>query len=648
MNSSSSVGGLSFRIAAALICITCIFYMAVMRGLNRKRIRSRLFIAMMLILLIDSTSGFINTIVVASDIVYPARLAISYICKMVYYLTHIALIPVFCLYIMVICDILHKFSRWRLFLFFAPFWILEAVVLTNPFTHLIFYHDEQLIYYRGPWVYVAYVVSFVYVLFCVYLLTRFWRTMNNIQKIAMFYFLVLSTIGVLIQMLFPCIVSELMAEALGLMGVMILVERDEYRLDYKTRANNRSALVHDLSAYIAVNRKLYVICVRVINDELYRRVVGYEGYDALMTEIADFLMNIDEDYDAYRSGGGNFFLLCPDISEERVDFLLEIIKERFEKSFDAGGGLANVLAKILCARCPEELSDPGDILLLAETEISDNSKMIFKGADLGFLLRKIDIEKAIVRGMAEDNFLVKYQPVYDKYSYSIHSAEAFLTLTDEEFGSIAFSEFMTVAEETGFAPELEYRTIDSVCRFIRDGVAHSELGINTLVIHIMSVQVMTEDLISHVKNCIEKYVIDPSLLVFDISDNIAMQAQDVMNYILDEFRNIGIRFVLVNNDAGILGMGSDMLDKFDGVAINLRRFYDADRSDKADIILKNRTAMINQLGKMVILSGIDDRELYNKANKVMADLIVGDYLCGLVVKNELQNKFWHLDTLDLD
>lgn len=647
MNGSAMVGGLSFRIAASLICITCIFYMAVMRGLNRKRVRSRLFVTLMAILLIDSCSGFISTMVVGSGWPYHARLVIAYICKLVYYMTHIALIPVFCVYIMVVCDVLHRFSRRRLLLFFTPFWILEAAVLSNPFTRVFFYNDSELIFYRGPGVYVAYVVCFIYVFFCVYLLMCFWRTMNNIQKIAMFYFLVLSTIGVVIQMIFPAIVCELMAEALGLMGVMILIERDEYRLDYKTHANNRSALVHDLSTYFEVQRSIYVICVRVINDELYRRVVGYEGYDILMTEIANFLMNIDNGYEAYRSGGGNFFLLCPDASEERIGFILELIQERFTKSFNAGSGMTNVLAKILCAKCPEELSDPGDILLLAETEITD-SKVLFKGEDLGFLLRKIDIEKAIVRGMAEENFLVKYQPVYDKYSYAIHSAEAFLTLTDAELGSVNFREFMAVAEETGFAQELEYRIIDSVCRFIRDGVAHSELGINTLVIHIMSVQVMTEDLIAYVRNCIEKYVIDPSLLVFDISDTIAMQAQDVMNYILDEFRDMGIRFVLANNDAGIFGMSNDMLDKFDGVSINLSRFFEDDSTDQADIILKNRTAMINQLGKMIILSGIDNREIYEKANKVMADLIVGDYLCGLVVKNELQNKFWHMDMLEID
>jgi hypothetical protein len=47
---------------------------------------------------------------------------------------------------------------------------------------------------------------------------------------------------------------------------------------------------------------------------------------------------------------------------------------------------------------------------------------------------------------------------------------------------------------------------------------------------------------------------------------------------------------------------------------------------------------------IMILSGIDSEELYEKANKVMGNYMVGDYLSNLCTKNELQNKFWHEET----
>ena len=642
--SYGALGGLSFRMAAALICLTCIFYTGVMRRLNKKRLRSRLFLAMLTIIFINCTTGFISVYVTPSNLPYTARLVITYGCKFVYYLTHIALIPVFCIYIIVVCEVFHKLSRVKLLLFLTPFAALELIVLTNPLTHLFFSYDENLNYFRGTGVYVAYAVCITYVLFCVYLLKRFWNTMNSLQQIAMFYFMLLATTATIIQMIFPAIVCELMGEALGLMGLMIMIERDDYRLDYRTHAYNKTALVHDMNVYFKVKRDFYVVCVRVLNDDLYRRVVGHEGYDSLMAEVADFLERLDNRYDAYRSGGGNFFLICPEATKDIVDGMLVKIEERFKRSFSAAGGITNVKIKVLCAKCPGELNESGDVLLLAEAELENTKKMVLEGGDLDFILRKITIEKAITKGMAEDSFHVMYQPVYDKNSHRISSAEAFLTLKELDVMGISFSEFMSVAENTGFVSELEFRMIDSVCRFIRDGVAHSDMGLERLVVHIMSVQVLTHELVKRVKESINKYVVDPSFIVFDVSDNIAMQAQDELELILDEFKEMGISFVLSTNDAGLLGLDSRIVAKFNGVSINVRKHYETVHTGQEDIILKNRTTMINQLGMVMILSGIDSEELYEKANKVMGNYMVGNYLSGLCTKNELQNKFWHEET----
>ncbi len=639
-----TLGALSFRIAAALICVTCIFYTAVMHRLNKKRLRSRLFLAMLAIIFLNCTTGFISTFVTPSGLPYTARLVITYACKFVYYLTHIALIPIFCIYIIVVCEVYHKLSKVKLFLFLTPFAILELVVLSNPATQLFFDVDENLVYTRGVGVYIAYAVCITYVLFCIYLIKRFWNTMNNLQKVAMFYFMFLAFSATIIQMLFPSVVCELMGEALGLMGLMIMIERDDYRLDYRSNAYNKSALMHDMSIYLKVKRDFYVVCVRVINDDLYRRVVGHEGYDSLMAEIADFLECMDNRYDAYRSGGGNFFLVCPDATKDIIDGILVNIEDRFKKSFSAAGGITNVKIKVLCAKCPDELSDVSDVLLLAEAELENTDKMVLQGNDLDFILKKITIERAITKGMAEDSFLVMYQPVYDKNSHKINSAEAFLTLPDKSIKGISFAEFMSVAENTGFVSELEFRMIDSVCRFIRDGIAHSGVGPVRLTIHIMSVQVLTRELVKRVKESIDRYVIDPAFLVFDVSDTIAMQAQDELEYVLDEFKNMGIAFVLATDDAGLLGLDSRIVAKFDGVAINVRKHYETVHTGQEDIILKNRTTMIGQLGMIMILSGIDSEELYEKANKVMGNYMVGDYLSNLCTKNELQNKFWHEET----
>ncbi len=647
MGDINPIGALSFRTAALMICITCIFYTAVMKRETKKRLRSRLFLAALIITLFDCVTGIVNTVVLDSDISMKVKYNVVYFNKLAYYGTHFAFVPVFALYIILVCNVFHRYrSKSKLAAFLAPCMLLEFAVITNPLTGLIIVNDGSNNLTRGNGVYLAYVISAFYLLFCFYLLGRYWYTMNHMQKIAMFYFLGLAVSGVVVQMVFPEIICEMLAESLGLMGIMIMIEKDDYRLDYKTQAYNRTALVQDLRSSINVGKEFYTICVRMDSVDLYRRLMGNEGYDMILISVAKFLKGIDYRFDVYRTTGGIFYMLCEDMCDFNADDVIDRIVKRFEQSFEVGDSATNIKAKIICVKCPDEFNDADDILRLSESNIDDVDKTVFKGKDLDFMLRNIDVEKAIIRGIAGDAFRVVYHPVYLKKTMGVYSADALLTLNDPEIGKIRFSEFKTVAENAGVAGELEFRMIDSVCQFINSGVKKSDMDISVFTINIMSVQVLTQELVDMVKGCIKKYSIDPGMLRLSVSDTIATQAQDVLGYIIDEFNKIGIRFILFNRDSGFLGLDVTTIDKFDGINVDVKRHFDLVDVVQGEAILRNKVNMVSQLGKKVILSGIDSKELYDRIKDVNADFVIGDYLSPVVTKNELQNKFWNKEVFN--
>ncbi len=642
MSDFHPAGGLSFRIAAAIICITCMFYSAVMRSFSKMRLRGRLFMLLLIITLIDCVTGIISDLTLASSASHGVKYVVVYICEYVYYCTHMMVAPIFWLYITVVCDIFYRIKKRNLILGFLPFILLELASLSNPLTGFTFYPGENLSMHRGSGVYIAYAISVLYLFLSLYLLARYWRTMSILQKVAMFYFMGLGIVGTFVQMFFTSIKSELICESLGLMGIMIMIERDEYRLDYKTRCNNRGALVIDMRSLLEFGRNFYVICVRVINSELYRRVIGYSNFDMVTGQIADFLLDIDREYDVYRTTGGQFFMICKEEDEKKIDLALHRISDRLSMSFDTSAGPTDIRAKVLCARCPEEFNSVNDILLLQDANIDDTEKMVLKGEDIGFLLRRIDVENAIVRSINNDTFKVLYQPVYDKDTLRIKSAEALLTLKDEQLGEVSFAEFMSVAEDTGFGEELEYRMIESVFRFIKSGVVKSNMNMSAMVIHIMSVKVINSNLVDRVKNYLAEYEVDPHIIIFDVSDVMAVQAPEELAYIIEEFEKIGIKFMLINSDSGFLGLNHTIIDKLDGIVINVRAVANGkgDNGQK-EIILRNRIAMIRQLGKAAVLSGIDDKDSYDIIRDMAVNSILGDYLGKPVTKNELQTKFWH-------
>ena len=183
--------------------------------------------------------------------------------------------------------------------------------------------------------------------------------------------------------------------------------------------------------------------------------------------------------------------------------------------------------------------------------------------------------------------------------------------------------------------------IESVCQFISSGVIKSETNIKVFCIHIMSVHVLTQELVEKVSFLIKKYEVDPAMLRFSVNDTIATQAQDVLGFIMDEFNKIGVEFILLNHESVFLGLDVATIDKFDGINIDVKRHFETADENQADAILRNRAAMVSQLGKRVILSGIDSRELYERIKDVKANYLIGEYLSPMVTKNELQNKFWN-------
>ncbi len=643
MLNPSPIGGLSFRIAAILICTTCIFYTAVMRSFNRKKIRGRLFLVLLVLTVIDCITGVVSTVISNSAASEQAKDLVTYICKMVYYATHMAFTPVLSIYVMVVSEVFHRLNKVTLTLFVTPFILLELAVLTNPITNIIFIQEGHQFYSRGVGVYIAYGISALYVLYCFFLLGRYWSTMNKLQKVAMFYFMALAAIGTIIQMLIPIIVCELMGEALGLMGIMIMIERDDYRLDYKTHAYNRAALMHDLNNMVSLKRHFYTICVRIENAETFRRLIGNDGYDFIIAKGADFLRELNPRFETYRTTAGNFFILCPEAAQKDVDYVIQQIEDRFKDGFMIKSGRANVRTRILCAKCPEELEDVEDILLLSDTDIEDTDKIVFRGDDLEFLLRKIEIEKAIVRGLNGDGFRVMYQPVYEKETRRVFSAEALLTLDDPILGTVDFRDFMSVSNETGFVEELEYRMIESAVRFVKNGILRGNAGLNLIVIHIMSVHVVKPELVEKVRQFVQENEVNPNYFAFSVSDNIAIQTQEILTSIIDEFDKLGVRFVLANSDAGLLGLNPQIVSKFSGVAIDVRRQYETSDISQAGIIMQNRIAMVKQLGKIAIIRGVDNKQYYDVIKDLPVDYLAGDYLSEMVNKNELQVMFWHKD-----
>lgn len=633
----SNTGTATFRIAAIIISFTCVFYT---RLLQRKGERSRLFLMLLYIMLIDSFVGFGTDMLAQSSMSYTLRVIFCNLLQMIYFSTHFAMVYLFYLYIIHVCKLTYKYSAKARKIMATPIIATEALLLSNPATGVIFHFDNTMTFHRGVGTYIAYFVSACYFIQCVYILVKYWRTINQVKKLAMFYFLSLAALGILIQMVFPDIICELLCESIGLMGLMVMIEKEDDKIDAITKAYNRAALVNDLKSLISMKIPFKIICMRIDNSEVYRRLTGYESFDVILVKLTGFLMDIAGENNVYRNGDASFFILLPMASAREMLDMAKGIEGRFKDGFAAASGTLNLNESILCASFPEQLDTPEDIMLLADVPFENNSEnSIFINKELDFLIRNIAIEKAISQGISEQNFQVYYQPIYGKKCGCIKAMQALLKLHDSRLGNINYNEFMPIAERAGFADTLEARMIESIFRFVGEEVETRDLNLDYVLIHLMSVKVLNKSLVETIMGLKYKYNINPAHIVFDIDDSILNFSNENLAYVLNELYEGGFSLFLGNYDISNLGQNEEALSKFRGVVLTAWKFLDESIIDQGQVVLRNRTDMLSQLNKQIIITGVDNYVLYEGITESSGEYMSGKYLSEPLSREEIIDKF---------
>ena len=639
MFDAAIVDRLTYRIAAVIICITCLFYSTMMR--KRNRVRHRLFMMLVGIVLIDSLTEPISYIAVSLPLPDIIKWIVTYVNQMVYYSTHFAMIPVFVFYIIIICGVGFKASKFQKNLLKAPVYFLEVVLLTNPFTSFTFAIAGEFTYKRGIGIYIAYALSGVYLAISIYVLVRYWYCLNNTKRIAMIYFLSIGIIGTLVQMLIPEIKCELLCEAIGLAGIMLMIEKEDDRIDSSTGVYNRNAFVQDVGTLFKISRGFKVFCLRSNNLENYRKFSTYDKIDELTKKIAEFLIEVAKENSIYHTSVDVFYIIFIDKDDEAIKEYADRIISRFDDNFGDEENNIKLDATLLVADCSKQFDTLNDIFLLSNARLDDTDRKVLMGDDLDFLRRKIAIEKAIGRGIGEKKFRLNYMPIYQADNLHVKLAQATLMLEDHELGYIPHREMMEVAEGSGFIEEMQKRTLEGVCSFLSTGVDISDMQMDFVIVPVMSASMLKKEFIEEIRRQLEHFKIDPKLIALGIKESYAFFAREALSEMIKSFSSLGVRLFIIDYEAGFLGLNALTSYDFEGASININSIFKSENAGNGDIVLANRVNLLKQLGKKVIISGIDTRENYDKIINVPFDYAEGDFLSEAVTKNELQNKFWH-------
>ena len=631
MISSRGIGSvITFNLAAVIIAVTCLFYTLVMR--RKLRLKNKLFIANIIIVIVNALTVILGDLAMSSGLAVSSKLILANVLQFIYYLTHYAIAPFFAMYIILVCNVSYRFpQRARVFLI-LPFYILEFFVLINPLTHLVYTYDTSLNLHRHFGVYLAYIQAAFYILFAIVALLLYWNTLNRLKKIALLYFFFIVVVGTMVQMAFIDIKCELMCEAIGFMGIMIVLENDDDRIDTPTGAFNRNAFTCDITSYFKYGRKFHVICLRIINADVYRKITGYETFERVLAAAVNFASNQNSKIDVYRSSADSLMVVCPDIEYDEARRIASSLFIEANGDWPVEGNRIHLKTAVLLAQCPDQFSALDQLYLLSDSAFEASDEKVLCCSDLNFLLRRGEIENAVRRGIREKSFRVYFEPIYKKEDLSICGAQATLKFEDNDLGVIEPSEFIPIAEQTGMIENLGWFVIDEAMYFL--GGMTQELGLEFIEIGLSSVQLIKSDFVLKTRTLLEEHGVAPSQIIFDITESAAATDQDVLGNVMKQLDEDGIRFFMDEYGTGFFNMQSASSLIFEGVKMDAGLLKMVGDQGQNKIILENRLKMMNQMGKKVVLDHIDSQELMDITSGIKSDFLKGSYFSEAVSKTE--------------
>lgn len=612
---------LAFQISSFALGLT-VFIFTLIQGRTEKK-HNKLFLILIGILMVSALSDVVTALADPYRFDEAAALAVAEGSRTVYFIVHNLIGLVFFYYIETVCSFYTKKRRISNGVNIAFAGLLELITLTNPFTHWIFYYDSSLNYTRGRVVSIISVGIMIYFGAAMLVLLRTWMALTYKRRAAIIFFFFVVVTGIAIQMIFMQVKVEILAETIGLLGIMVAVEDENEWMDFSSGCFNRKAFRMDLTSMILSSRPLTIIGIRITNAESIVRNAGVGSSDNVFEPVAHFLQTLGSGEYVYSINSDTFAVIMPETDEAELEDTLSKLRIRFEVPFSVGSRKMLFNATVLAASHPDRIKNADDALYMLDSPVPATGKFLYRDKDLDYLLRRRAVEKAVMNGLAQSSFDVFYQPTYD-INGTLHGAEALVRMHDEELGDVYPDEFIPISEELGIIGEIDDFVLRTVCRFISMSQPFG-LGLECINVNLSVVQCMDPGFVEHIDGIVEECGIDKAMINFEITESVAASDYNLLGRIISELKGKGYKFSMDDYGMGYSNMTAVMALDLDVIKIDKSILWGAEESELGYIILENNVRMIRQMKRKILVEGVETPAQVEMLRKLNVDYLQGYY-----------------------
>ena len=255
---------------------------------------------------------------------------------------------------------------------------------------------------------------------------------------------------------------------------------------------------------------------------------GYATGDQMLREVAERLAKVIRVSDtAARLDGDKFAVMTPIAAIDDSVTVAEKVLSAIKKPFHLRGEEVFVMFSIGISIYPSDGASFDDLLkdslnAMQYAKQNGGSQYRFFASEMNAKARnRLVLEKRMRTALANDEFVLFYQPKVEPKTSRVKGAEALIRWMDPTHGMIGPGEFIPVAEESGLIIDIGTWVLRQACFQIKAWQAAGYAPIR-ISVNVSTQQFKAKDLLDKVKAALSDAALEAKWLELEITESMLM------------------------------------------------------------------------------------------------------------------------------
>ena len=410
---------------------------------------------------------------------------------------------------------------------------------------------------------------------------------------------------------------------------------------------NRTAFSLQFEARIKAlgeNAEMAMLFIDLDHFKPVNDIFGHPAGDTILKEVAHRISGIVRADDLVARLGGDEFAVLQSggMQPSGSRALARRIIETLSAPFHFDGQLVNIGASIGVAIGPydadtaEELIKNADLALYRAKSEGRNLLRYYEPEMDAMVQSRRNLESQLRQALAENQFVMHYQPVVDVHSKKVIAFEGLVRWQHPQLGRIAPDKFIPLAEETGLILPLGEWVLRQACR---DAATWDESI--RVAVNLSSVQLRDRTFVLTVMSALQQAGLPAERLELEITETSLMDNTDLTLSLLHQLRDMGVTIAMDDFGTGYSSINYLRRFPFDKIKID-RSFVSQSSSEESIALIRMIASLGVSLGVRTTAEGVETDAEFNTVRDAGCTEVQGFLLSKPVPAEEV---FETLNTL---